>query len=369
MRNNLSIIGYYTSNFGDLLMLKGLLETVPQNYRLLYILTYGQLSLCDIGDIGLDRKRIKIINLTKSKVYFILPLITAIFTSKAIIWGGGTCFNPSENAYGGLRYMKLFHKFGVSVNYLGVGINTNQKTPVLVESLRESLDISDNFIVRDKESQDFIRKEIDPTFNFLEPDLFYLNHLTSADNTPKDDSEKIAFVSYRCVDSYFVNSKNYRKGFVNNLLKVLETIPIDRVVLYPSDRIIDFADNEFIADEVIKCSPKTLLVDFLDSIPIAEALSLIQRSRLVITGRLHVGVVSAIFGVPFQLLDYSSKNRAFVKDMGLNNKVLVNYKSLDNEMTMCSNLLQLNGSFVIPESFPPNTKRLKIVLSKLVEEQ
>ena len=366
MRNNLSVIGYYTSNFGDLLMLKGLLKTIPQNYRLLYILTYGQLSLCDLGDIGLERNKIQIVNLSRSKVKNVLPLLTSMFTSKAIIWGGGTCFNPKENAYGGLRYMKLFHKFGVRVNYFGIGINTNQKTPVLVESLRESLNISDNFIVRDKESQDFIRKEIDPTFNSLEPDLIYLNHFVSANTTPKDDREKIAFVSYRCVDSYFVNSKNYRKGFVNNLLKVLETIPIDRVVLYPSDWIIDFADNEYIAEEIIKCSPKTVLVDFLDSIPVAEALSLIERSRIVITGRLHVGVVSAIFGIPFQLLDYSSKNRAFVKDMGLNDKVLVNYESLDNEMTMCSNLLQINGSFVIPESFPPSTKSLKNVLSKLI---
>lgn len=366
MRNNLSVIGYYTSNFGDLLMLKGLLNTIPQNYRLLYILTYGQLSLCELGDVGLERKRIQIVNLTRSKIKNVLPLITAMFTSKAIIWGGGTCFNPKENAYGGLRYMKLFHKWGASVNYLGIGINTNQKTPVLIESLREALKISDYFIVRDKESQDLIRTEIEPAFNYLEPDLIYLNHFESFAITPKDDIEKIAFVSYRCVDSYYVKSKDYRDAFISNLIKVLETIPIDRVILYPSDRIIDFADNEYIAKEVIKHSPKTVLVDFLDSIPVTEALSLIERSKIVITGRLHVGVVSAIFGVPFQLLDYSSKNRAFIKDMGLNDKVLVNYESLDNEMTMCSNLLQINGSFVIPETFPPNTKSLEMKLSKLI---
>ena len=365
MKRNLSIIGYYTSNFGDLLMLKGLLRTIPQNYRLLYILTYGQLCLCDLGDIGLEKEKIQIVNLSRSKVKNVLPLLTAMFTSKAIIWGGGTCFNPKENAYGGLRYMRLFHKFGVRVNYFGIGINTNQKTPILVKSLRESLNISENFIVRDKESLDFIRNEIDPTFNSLEPDLIYLNHFASVGTTPKGNSEKIVFVSYRCVDSYFVNSKDYRDAFVGNLIKVLELIPIDRVVLYPSDRIIDLADNEYIADEVVKRSSKKVLVDFLDSIPVAEALSLIGRSRIVITGRLHVGVVSSIFGIPFQLLDYSSKNRAFVKDMGLNEKVLVNYESLDNEMTMCSNLLQINGSFVIPESFPPNTKSLKKILSKL----
>lgn len=82
MRKSLSIIGYYTSNFGDLLMLKGLINALPKNYQHLYILTYGQMSLKDIGEIGLNGNYTTIINLT-SKISILVSLIKAIFQASA----------------------------------------------------------------------------------------------------------------------------------------------------------------------------------------------------------------------------------------------------------------------------------------------
>lgn len=147
---------------------------------------------------------------------------------------------------------------------------------------------------------------------------------------------------------------------------VLKTISVNRVVLYPSDRVVDFQDNLFIADELINRLPKTIMVDFLDTISITEALSLIERSCFVITGRLYVGVIAAIYKVPFQLLNYSSKNRFFIKDMGINEKVLVQYEALNNEMTMTSNLIELYRNFSIPKSFPPETGGLVKKLADVV---
>lgn len=76
--------------------------------------------------------------------------------------------------------MKLFHKVGVQVNYIGVGINTNCNNPKLVEHLKEALVLSKHFIVRDKGSLSFIQNEIDKHFNSIFPDLIYLNHLTKS---------------------------------------------------------------------------------------------------------------------------------------------------------------------------------------------
>lgn len=361
MRNSISIIGYYTSNFGDLLMLRGIIRTLSSNYKYLFILTYGNLSLVEIGDVGVSKERVVIINIA-SKLKSSLSLLCALFTSRTIIWGGGTCFNSKEKSYGGLRYMRLFHKFGVSVRYIGVGINTNKIDDYLSKSIKELFSLSERFMVRDKESLEYIRREVDSSFDCLVPDPIFLNNFAIKG---VKNQEKLLFCSYRCVDSYFCNASEYREQFIDNLLYLLCRYRIDRVLIYPSDHMVDLLDNKYIAERLIENCHNNVVVDFMDSLTVDEVLTFIESSWAVITGRLHIGVVSALFRKPFQLLNYSSKNRAFVNDYGFNEKCLVEYSSLSDETMLSSNILELVNNFTLPASFPPSTKSLIVDMASL----
>ena len=190
--------------------------------------------------------------------------------------------------------MKLFHRFGASVHYVGVGINTNNKTELLLESIREALSLSKHFLVRDKDSRDYIRKEIDPTFDSLVPDPIYLNDLAAKG----DSDDRLLFCSYRCVDRYFSDAVEYREAFINNLVNVMNENQIDKVLCCPSDRAVDYRDNIYISTELEKRNTGRQAVEFVASMPMEEIMSYISRSTVVVTGRLHVGVVAALYGVP-----------------------------------------------------------------------
>ena len=268
-KNNLSIIGYYTSNFGDLLMLKGLLMTIPKVYKHLYILTYGELSRSSFLYLGVIDDRFTIINLNKKRKHVAL-LLKSVITSKHIIWGGGTCFNQSENAFGGIRIMKLYKLFGASVNYIGVGINTYNSTRLLDKSVKLALSISNCFVVRDEGSYSYIKERVNKAFEALEPDLVFLNTFPSFNETEKD---KTVFVSYRCVDAYFGEAIKFRDSFVKSLVYETRKNRFNRVVIFPSDSIVDYYDNKYIATNLSSVFDNNVKVFFVDSLKIDEAIS------------------------------------------------------------------------------------------------
>ncbi len=341
MKRNLSIIGYYTSNFGDLLMLKGLIRAIPKEYSRLFILSYGKLDLEALGEIGLSNKTITVIDLSNKKKHLI-SILHALFTTKSIVWGGGTCFNVVENAFGGIRYMRVFHFFGARIYYMGIGINTNRVNNTLCESIKYALQISNSFNVRDRESQMYINSEIDSSFSALVPDLVYLNDFSPQHRCNKVlNGDRVVFVSYRCIDTYFNNSKEYLNGFIKNLTYLLNHLAINRVIIYPSDEVVDYDNNIVIATELNKVFLGRVSIDFYEHLTINDVLGVINNSFLVITGRLHVGVVSSVFGTPFLLLNYSSKNRAFIQDACINTKSLVEYNELKDETQFYSNSIEL----------------------------
>lgn len=318
-RTGVSIIGYYTSNLGDLLMLKGLMDQLPDNVKKVYILTYGTflLSLNQFPDLD-----IVVVDLTSVSSQWQL-LLDALIHSKVIIWAGGTCFNDAENSYGGLRYMKLFHLFGAKVVYLGVGVNTDSASKRLSRNLKKAIGLSVCFTVRDTISKDYILSN-DLSYSIaVTPDLIFLNDFPKPYH---NDKKKLLSVSYRCVDGYFREADCYREQMVKNIIAFVNNKKISEIKVFPSDKEVDTADNIFIAQELKEKLPQTEVSFFLGELD--DYLKILSMSSYVFTGRLHVAVVSSIFGVPFQLLNYSSKNRALVVDAGLSPRCLVNYCDL-----------------------------------------
>lgn len=336
-------------------MLRGLLNTIPPNYDHLFILTYGELLHQNAREIGAPSDKLIIINL-KHKLRSSFLIMWALSTSRSIIWGGGTCFNSKENSYGGIRYMKLFHFWGAKVYYVGVGVNTDCITDLLVKNIRKAIAISENFTVRDKLSLSLIKEKIDPLFNSIVPDLVFLAGLPKR---KKKGSKRYLLISYRCIDSYFYNASYFREAFINNISIFLCNEKIEKVYIYPIDQKVDYYDNRYIADKLL--SEKMCLgtdIEFIDSLSIEKTINLINKASFVITGRLHVGIVSALLRVPFLLLNYSSKNRAFVKDYHINDNVLVDYNELCVDTLFLKKYQTLCETIMISHHFYPHTNNL-----------
>lgn len=293
------IIGYYGSNFGDLLMLQGVLNNLPSGCLKVNILSFGILNLAD-----LDYSCNAIVN----SYYIRMPLkqlIQLYKEAEVIMWGGGSCFNDVDGT-GGVKHMLLAKLVNPSVKivYYGVGIDI-KKSFLGKLYLKIALSISERFAVRDERSFDMIKKY---SFAELIDDPIYLNKkwLLSINTSNKRSS---LVISYRCINSYFPNAyKSYLMNFLINLKSVLRTNSFTDVYVINADSSVDKNDNLYISKELIS---SCVNVRYIEKQSLKEICGVIGSSSLVITGRLHLAVVASVYNTPCLLLNYSEKNKQF----------------------------------------------------------
>ena len=315
----IDIIGYYGHNFGDLLILQGILNNLPEDCDKVNILSYDNL---DIKDLDLS------CNAEVHPFYIRMPILNLIRLFReadTIIWGGGSCFNDVDGS-GGVRQMLLAKIVNPSVRieYKGVGIDLKNNRHNKI-CLKIALLLSSSFSVRDQKSYEIIKGN---SCAELIDDPIYLNKewFKAVENNKKENR---LIISYRCVDNYFKqNGSVYLELFVKNIEYLLLYEKFEEVFIINADSRVDNKDNSYIADR-LKIPNQTKLF-FIPQRSLNEICTLISSSSLVVTGRLHLAAIASLYNVPYILLNYSEKNRQFViRDNNMES--LVEYQELESD--------------------------------------
>jgi polysaccharide pyruvyl transferase WcaK-like protein len=318
----ITILGYYGDNFGDLLMLNGLLKNIPDTYKI-NILTYS--SCLNTRDLDISLDRIEIYDLNKKGKF--KNILKSVSKSQKIFWGGGTCFNDIDGT-GGIKTMLICFLLGKKCYYFGIGIdyikNLKSKVYVLI-----ALIISSKMYLRDELSYKVI-KQLFPSFVLqifknkisLIPDIASLNFTK---NTEQSQLENELLISYRNVAKYFDNHNDYLNMFILNIEDFVLRNNVNKINIIDADSDVDESDSI----QIYNFLNKNYNVSYKKALNLNEKLNIIKGSKFIITGRLHIAFVSMFYDKKFILLNYSDKNRAFIKENNLPYKILVEYDDLN----------------------------------------
>jgi polysaccharide pyruvyl transferase WcaK-like protein len=202
---------------------------------------------------------------------------------------------------------------GAKVMYLGVGVGKAlRKKTHLITWLASA--ISSVIYVRDERSKDYFQKIGTCRKVVLGPDPVY--GLSSWLLSAKGDQHLVRgygrylLVSYRCLDEFVDEqiAENRLKDFSAAIVRAVAQGGFDQVVLMDADSSVDAKDSRYIQSAVSKVA----CVIYLENLNFSEQIAHISRARAVLTGRLHVGVMAHMLSVPFALLNYAPKNKAFL---------------------------------------------------------
>ena len=314
-RKELTIIGYYESNFGDLLMLQGIIEHLPEHIRNINILSYGNFSLHDLF-VQKDRFRFKVYNCFQWRKQFI-AILGALFRSGYCMWGGGTCFNNVDGT-GGVKWMLLAKLLGVKVIYFGIGIDLLKND----NNLKKAIRLADYFCVRDNYSYGLSQKYGKEIIRVKDPFL-----LNSYPIKEKDRSGNYLLIAYRNVDRYFKNSPEYLINFIGCIKSLIERFYFSEIIIIDTDNAVDKTTGKYLY-ELLSTQNLTIPLVYNPTGYLQEKCLLIREEKLIITGRLHVAYYAFLNQVNFFLLDYSMKNKQFIIENNICAERLVEYASL-----------------------------------------
>lgn len=321
----ISIIGYYDTNFGDLLMLKGIIDSVPRNVNEIYILTYSYAKL----DLSFINSKVKLYPIQIKNRRFSIKLLRALLLSKYIIWGGGSCFNLNDKGTGALRWMSLFRFFGARVIYYGIAIELDKESRILYY-VRRAIDLCSKFYVRDQASFE-ISKQFSTEKVYKVCDPIYLNNLNAErSKTAIINNEKTFLICYRDLSNYFSECGVYFENFKKAISCLIDGKIFTKILVFVADEHVD-ADISYTLYNYILQNHKNVQCNICINSPLIKKCELIRQADTVITARLHVGVYASFFGIDTIFLNYAQKNENFVRENNIRSDRLVSYEELSDE--------------------------------------
>lgn len=306
---NVSVIGYYGNNFGDLLMLKSLLS-VQQPGVVYTVLTYGH------GDAlkkqgFISGNNIAVVELNRENR---LLAYKSIINSSAIIWGGGTCF-MDEGGTGGIKYMTLARLFGASVIYAGIGVDNHKKLKTRLILFFATV-IAKAIYIRDSASLQAVRK-INPWIISgkikQSVDLAYALNTTDIHSVADlEDGGDYILLCLRDLEDYGSQSSG---DICNRLLdlsiRICWQLGVNKVGIFNADAEVDTNVSRYAESELADRGFKVFKISGSD---IEESMAYIKGARHILSVRLHPAVVAYSLGTPFSLYNYSDKNKKFTAE-------------------------------------------------------
>lgn len=305
----ISIIGYYGENYGDLLMLRNLLEQLPDNE--VTILTYGDAEKLSQQSF-VKENGILTINLNGG---ISKAALHALYSSSMILWGGGTCF-MDEGGTGAIKYMLLakLMSFRKKIVYFGVGIDNHRKLKTKLILVAASL-VADKIFCRDKKSIATFRKHSPLNRKKIQfaPDLAF-SHLIEPTTATQDH---VVFCSRDLTpyQSLAADTHSQLLAFADHLYQKLR---INNVFIINADPSVDSPATE-IAQSYFSSKGYSTKVISGSNLELTE--QVIHSSHYLVTIRLHPAVTAALYNIPFSILNYSDKNRKFCEEIGANSLI------------------------------------------------
>lgn len=301
----LLIVGYYGKNFGDLLMLQGLMLQLKSHS--ISILTYGDQSALQCQSFVAENS-VEVIQVANTPVLKILQLLKSV---DALIWGGGTCF-MDEGGTGGVKYASLAYLLGTKVYYLGIGVDKHHRVKTKACMLIAGL-ISRKIYFRDQDSLESFAK-IGLTCNrklSKTADLAYLP--ATRPKTSMTLKESYVALCLRDLSAYSSIPADANEKLIVLTAKIASFLKITTVVLINADQDVDSKVTTSAAKKLEERGYHTVEVVGSD---LPSSISVIQHASFILTVRLHPALVALKAQVPFAVFNYSDKNRKMLVDSG-----------------------------------------------------
>lgn len=303
-RNAIIVVGYYGENFGDLLMLKALLASLPTSASPVRIFSYGDVRALD---------RFLKEHFPRSDITIVKPGIWAFIAAckgaSQAVWGGGTCF-MDEGGTGGVKYLAMARLLGVRVRYLGIGVDRCRSIKTRM-SLWIATRIADEMLVRDEGSAEAIRRVRRGGGAAVKkiPDLAMAMHHSDVEN------RQGAVLCLRDLDSYYdpITARSINRKLCDLLLHTCWKQSVAQVRVLVADEALDAGVSREAADYLVASG---IHVDMIAGWNLDASIDAVAGSRFVVSARLHVGVVAQLAATPFVLFNYSEKNRKFCQTVG-----------------------------------------------------
>ncbi|MBL0739316.1 polysaccharide pyruvyl transferase family protein [Flavobacterium sp. GN10] len=305
----LSLIGYYGSNFGDLLMLNVLIDYYSQYYEQINIYTYGiEANLSDSLALNSSKCQIEVFTLTGIQKITYKTFLKTVKNSKYILWGGGTCF-MDQGGTGGIKYMIGAYFCKVRVLYMGIGIDSYSKIRTRLIMFTAVL-FSKALYFRDEKSL-LTAKSL--TLNLMSYKIKYVPDIANI----KTVQHQLAFNDYivfccRDLSNYqSLNNEKVNKYLVDLTISICNKLKIKRVFNLVCDFEVDQKPSQ-LANELFL--QEGISVNNIYGYKIEDSLIAIRNSKFVITSRLHPAVVAQNLNIPYALYNYSDKNKKFLEE-------------------------------------------------------
>ncbi|MEO8837903.1 MAG: polysaccharide pyruvyl transferase family protein [Herbaspirillum sp.] len=301
-----AIIGYYGRNFGDLLMLHGLLtelKGVP-----ITIFTYARAA--DLKAFLVNRSEISVVGLTEEPMW---KIMRQIGFGSAIIWGGGTCF-MDEGGTGGIKYMLLARLLGGRVVYLGIGADSHRRLTTRA-SMWAAVTMSSAMFVRDADSF--------KTLASVRPK--YCKKIKSGSDLAYEAVSSFVSDFRPFLESYVVFCPRNLSGYPHvptedsNLLQnlcmeIARSLPTTNIAVVNCDPQVDTASAQKSVHAFVERGFRTSVIDGSN---LSHAIGSFKYAEFILSVRLHPAIVAAVLDVPFALYNYSDKNKKLVTEIGV----------------------------------------------------
>lgn len=314
---------YGAGNFGDELILKGIVKTVKELHPKAIIVTSGnpEITAATHGVMAIHFFPSSIPSLLKS--IFTLRFFRSLYylyTSDMVLFGGGCLFNEKEPASIHIWYRQFlwFRAWRKKVIVLGQSFGKFSKKST-VKKIKEVMRYSEKIFVRDE----FSKKMLSPFTTsdievILDPALWLQGRdlLHSVQDLVRTNKTYILLIirEWATVD----------KDIIEEQIAILSKHCLEKYQL-PS-RILILQDG-IQGDERISNELYQKIEPYCDALPqkwstIDDMVHIYDKASLIVSMRLHGGILGLILGRPTLFLDYDDKVGNLLADLGLENLLI-----------------------------------------------
>lgn len=320
-----TILGYYgMDNFGDDLMLKGILGQLENHGLKVNILSYKKINWLSKENYP----NVKVFIWPKSKIGKYKIFKKASENSRTVFWGGGTCFTD-EDGDGYFKYMVYAKLLGKKVGYLGVGIGNLNKSSRLLKT-KILINISSILTFRDKTSQlkalSWKKKASKAVIELVEdPANYTLESLIS--NLPSNIKGNNLVIAWRDLIDYSKTTIGSDLLPVAKMaLRICDKFKLNKVVIMDTDSVRDH-ELSLTLKGYIETLSETIIVVYNNSRSYEEKLRILNDSKVILTSRLHIAVAAKYLKKDCYVYNYSPKISYFVEEES-NDKIQLIEKDL-----------------------------------------
>lgn len=326
---NITIVGYYGKNLGDIIFLYGLVNYFKNNKTIKNISVLSYAKQLDPELLAyLQKNNVNLFYLGgRSTFQKLKNIIESLRGSSLVLWGGGSCFFDNGGTCGFKTFI-LAWLLGKKNIYLGIGIETIKTSKMKVIIFISYL-ISYKIFFRDNDSLIAMKRilNIKRARNKLRviPDLSILEYRYLANKIKTPYNEYIA-ISIRDNDGAL-----YDSIIKNIILTLLKKAKLNLVIIFNTDEEVDKRYNQIIAEYLKNNNIQTI---YFDNITFDEKIKIINQSSFVLTSRLHVAIVARYSLIPFLAINYSTKilnmgNTMDCEQNIIDLKTFLNYEKID----------------------------------------